>query len=51
VPPVSSDVLAAGVSGPVERILLERSLHVATVDYDKDDIERRAVEFARNLTR
>jgi carboxylesterase len=51
VPPVSSEVLAAGVSGPVERVLLDRSLHVATVDYDKDDIERRTVEFARNITR
>jgi len=42
VPPSSSDILAAGVSGPVERVTLERSYHVATLDYDKDDIERRA---------
>jgi carboxylesterase len=46
VPPASSDVLAAGVSGPVERVTLSRSYHVATLDYDKDDIEARAVEFA-----
>jgi carboxylesterase len=46
VPPVSSDVLAAGVSGPVERVWLERSFHVATVDYDREEIERRTVEFA-----
>jgi len=50
VPPVSSDVLAAKVAGPVERVVLERSFHVATLDYDKDEIERRAVEFARKVT-
>jgi carboxylesterase len=50
VPPSSSDILAAGVSGPVERVTLERSYHVATLDYDKDDIERRAVEFAKKVT-
>ena len=50
VPPVSSDVLAAGVSGPVERVFLERSYHVATLDYDKDEIFERSVEFARKVT-
>lgn len=46
VPPVSSDVLADRVSGPVERVTLERSFHVATLDYDRDLIVERAVEFA-----
>jgi carboxylesterase len=46
VPPVSSDVLADAVSGPVERVWLERSYHVATMDFDRDEIESRAVEFA-----
>lgn len=46
VPPVSSDVLAERVSGPVERVFLDRSYHVATLDYDQDEIEARAVEFA-----
>ncbi|MDQ6909544.1 MAG: alpha/beta fold hydrolase [Actinomycetota bacterium] len=46
VPTVSSDLLAGAVSGPVERIWLERSFHVATLDFDRDEIERRAVEFA-----
>ena len=50
VPPGSSDVLAERVAGPVERVTLERSYHVATLDYDKDEIERRAVEFARKVT-
>jgi carboxylesterase len=49
VPPVSSDVLAAGVSGPVERVFCERSLHVATLDYDHEEIEARAVEFVGRL--
>jgi carboxylesterase len=45
VPPVSGDRLVADVTGPVERIMLERSFHVATLDYDKDEIERRTVKF------
>jgi carboxylesterase len=47
--PVDSDAIAAAVSGPVERVALERSFHVATLDYDKDLIEERAVAFARKL--
>jgi carboxylesterase len=50
VAPSSSDVLAANAAGPVERVTLERSYHVATLDYDRDDIERRTVAFARRLT-
>jgi carboxylesterase len=42
----NSDYLASKVSGPVERVTLERSFHVATLDFDRHDIERRAVEFA-----
>jgi carboxylesterase len=45
VAPVSGDRLVEGVSGPIERVVLERSFHVATLDYDKDEIERRTVEF------
>ena len=50
VPPVSSDVLAAGVSGPVERVWLEHSGHVATLDLERDELERRVVAFACRLT-
>lgn len=46
VPPVSSDVLADNVSGPIERVRLENSFHVATLDHDRQEIERRAVDFA-----
>jgi carboxylesterase len=49
VPPISGDRLAAGVSGPVERIVLERSFHVATLDYDQDEIEARTVEFVTGI--
>lgn len=45
VPPSDSDHLAASGSGPVERVTLERSYHVATQDYDKDLIIERAVDF------
>jgi len=47
VPPASSDHLAASVGGPVERITLARSYHVATLDHDADLISREAVAFAR----
>jgi carboxylesterase len=50
VDPVSSDFIAASVSGPVERVTLERSFHVATLDHDAPLIEQRAVEFARRVT-
>jgi carboxylesterase len=35
VDPAASDLLASKVSGPVERVTLPRSYHVATHDYDK----------------
>ena len=50
VDPRNSDVAAERVSGPVERVTLERSYHVATLDYDKDVIFERSVEFARRVT-
>ncbi len=45
VPPTDSDHLAAHVSGPVERVSCDRSYHVATIDYDRDLIIRRSLEF------
>lgn len=50
VPPVSSDRLAARVAGPVERVLLEESLHVATLDVDAERIEAATTAFARAVT-
>ncbi len=49
VDPASSDALAARVKGPVERVSLERSFHVATLDHDKDEIESRTVAFAAGV--
>ena len=45
VDPKSSTELADRAKGPVEQVVLERSYHVATLDYDKDEIESRTVEF------
>jgi len=50
VEPASSDHLADAVSGPVERITLERSYHVATLDYDAELIRQEAVAFAQKVT-
>ncbi len=50
VPPGDSDVLAAAVSGPVERVSCDRSYHVATMDHDAAMIEERTVEFVARVT-
>ena len=50
VEPASSDHLAASVSGPVERVTLERSYHVATLDHDKELIAERTIAFVRKVT-
>lgn len=49
VPPESADLLQAAVSGPVERVVLESSYHVATLDYDAGEIEHRTVAFAQKV--
>ncbi|MGH9244695.1 MAG: alpha/beta hydrolase [Acidimicrobiales bacterium] len=49
VPPFNSDHLASAVAVPVERVWLERSYHVATLDYDKDEVESRTIEFATKV--
>jgi carboxylesterase len=46
VEPVSGDVLAASVAGPLDRIHLENSYHVATLDNDAPLIEQAVVDFA-----
>jgi carboxylesterase len=50
VPPENSDVLAASVSGQVERMFLDRSYHVAPQDLDKADLEAKVVDFATRVT-
>ncbi len=49
VPPSNGDFLASTLSGPLERIMLDRSFHVATLDYDGPDIARGAVQFAAKV--
>ena len=45
VPSSSGDVLQSGAAGPVERVWLENSYHVATLDNDADEITSRVVAF------
>jgi carboxylesterase len=45
VPPTDSDVLAGAVSGPVQRVSLDNSFHVATIDVDRDLVIERALAF------
>lgn len=49
VPTESGDCVATGVGGPLERVMLESSFHVATLDHDAAEIEARAVAFAHKL--
>jgi carboxylesterase len=51
VDPSNSELLAEQASGPVERLICERSYHVATMDYDKDQVEAATVEFALRVTK
>ncbi len=48
--PGDSDIIAASVSGPVERLWLEKSYHVATLDYDKAEVRSATVAFAERVT-
>ncbi len=50
VEPKQSEFLAAKYGGALERISLERSFHVATLDYDKQLIIDSTVAFAQRVT-
>jgi carboxylesterase len=50
VDPAQSDYLAAEYGGEIDRRWLERSYHVATLDFDRDVIFAAAIEFARRVT-
>ena len=50
VEPAQAEYLAANYGGPLERITLERSYHVATQDYDKGLIFEATVAFADRVT-
>ena len=49
VPPASSDHLAESVSGPVHRVSLDKSFHVATIDHDAELIQTESVAFVEGL--
>ena len=51
VAPESGDLLQASVKGSFERVWLERSFHVATLDWDAPVIEERVVAFAAKALR
>ena len=50
VDPSSSDHLAGAVSGPVERVTLSRSYHVATLDHDRQLVIDATIDFVRKVT-
>ena len=50
VDPAQAEYLADRYGGPIERITLERSYHVATIDFDKDLIMESTTEFATRIT-
>ncbi|HZU80586.1 MAG TPA: alpha/beta fold hydrolase [Acidimicrobiales bacterium] len=49
VPSTNGDYLVSHARVPVERVWLERSYHVATLDYDRDTIESGTVAFMRRV--
>ena len=49
VPSSSGDLLVEKVSGPIERVWLEKSFHVATLDYDAELVVARTVQFVGEL--
>lgn len=50
IPPSSADLLETTVTSPFERVELAQSFHVATIDLDKDEINRRALDFAAQVS-
>ena len=48
--PADSDALASSYGGPVDRVKLERSYHVATQDFDKGIIFSKSVDFVSKVT-
>jgi carboxylesterase len=51
VDPVQSDQLAQQWGGQVDRILLDRSFHVATQDFDKDLINEAIITFIASVSK
>jgi carboxylesterase len=49
VEPTQSDFLVAHYAGKVERVMLEKSFHVATQDVEKETVMSRSVTFAKQV--
>ena len=50
VEPSQSEYLAANYGGQVDHRWLERSYHVATIDFDRDVVSVEAAAFAKQVT-
>lgn len=50
VQPSSSELLATKVSGPVRTVVLDRSYHVATLDYDQQKILDESLQFIDEIS-
>ena len=50
VSPKESDFLVSKYAGSVERVVLERSFHVATQDVEKEIVNAKSLEFAKRVT-
>jgi carboxylesterase len=50
VPPEQGDALVAAIGDRCERVWLERSYHVATLDYDRAEVEQRVRDFVLRVT-
>jgi len=49
VEPTQSDFLVEHYAGKVERVMLEKSFHVATQDVEKETVMSRSVDFAKQI--
>ena len=49
VEPTQSDFLVAHYAGKIERVMLEKSFHVATQDFEKDIVNSRSVDFVKKI--
>jgi len=50
VPPENGDDIVDALGDRCERVWLEQSFHVATLDFDRDEVEKRSSEFVLRVT-
>lgn len=50
VPAANGDLVESSVAGPCERVWLEHSYHLATIDNDRDELEARTATFVTAVT-